>query len=74
MSNHTGTTAKLVCSPSCQFVVGRLGGEALYSASTYYLYKIFKMKILSNLITVTSVTKTKEHLLSVNYNILICVD
>jgi hypothetical protein len=38
MSNHTGTTAKLVCSPSCQFVVGRLGGEALYSALTYRVF------------------------------------
>jgi hypothetical protein len=41
MSNHTGTTAKLVCSSSCRFVVGRLGGEALYSALTY-LISIFK--------------------------------
>jgi hypothetical protein len=58
MSNHSGTTAKLVCTPSCQFVVESFVGEALYSVLTYYLYKMFKMKILSNLIRVASVTKT----------------
>jgi hypothetical protein len=41
MSNHTGTTAKLVCTPFCQFVVECFVGEALYTVLTY-LISIFK--------------------------------